>query len=129
LRAASAARAACRYAFPSEKCAISFSGSAAAMCSKRAIRSLRSVIVLLPQGFDSAIMGGPNQIIHVPTCMIRILGCDQTLMADLSVQLAGLSLRNPLIAASGTCGYVDELSDVMKPDWLGAMVTKSITVE
>ncbi len=50
-------------------------------------------------------------------------------MADLSVQLAGLSLRNPLIAASGTCGYVDDLSEVMKPGWLGAMVTKSITVE
>lgn len=50
-------------------------------------------------------------------------------MADLAVQLAGIPLRNPLIAASGTCGYIDDLAEVMKPEWLGAMVTKSITVE
>lgn len=45
----------------------------------------------------------------------------------MSVNLAGLSLRNPLIAAAGTCGYVEELPDVLDPKWLGAIVTKSIT--
>lgn len=50
-------------------------------------------------------------------------------MADLAVQLAGIPLRNPLIAASGTCGYINDLTEVMNPAWLGAMVTKSITVE
>ena len=34
-------------------------------------------------------------------------------MVDLSVRLAGAVLRNPLIAAAGTCGYVDELADVL----------------
>ncbi len=48
-------------------------------------------------------------------------------MPDMSVSLAGVALRNPLIAAAGTCGYVDELSDVLPPEALGAIVTKSIT--
>ncbi|MHC4992869.1 MAG: dihydroorotate dehydrogenase [Planctomycetota bacterium] len=48
---------------------------------------------------------------------------------DLSVELAGIRLRGPLIAAAGTCGYVDELADVVDPGALGAIVTKSITRE
>ena len=50
-------------------------------------------------------------------------------MIDLSVTLAGIKLRNPIVAASGTCGYVDELADVLDPRELGAIVTKSITRE
>jgi dihydroorotate dehydrogenase (NAD+) catalytic subunit len=50
-------------------------------------------------------------------------------MVDLSVSLAGVTLRNPVVAAAGTCGYVDELADVLAPDRLGALVTKSITRE
>jgi dihydroorotate dehydrogenase (NAD+) catalytic subunit len=48
-------------------------------------------------------------------------------MPDMHINLRGLPLRNPLIAAAGTCGYVAELSDVLDPKWLGAIVTKSIT--
>ncbi len=50
-------------------------------------------------------------------------------MADLSVTLAGVTLRNPIVAAAGTCGYVEELADVLDPRELGAVVTKSITRE
>lgn len=50
-------------------------------------------------------------------------------MADLSVTLAGVKLRNPIVAAAGTCGYVRELADVLDPRHLGAIVTKSITRE
>jgi dihydroorotate dehydrogenase (NAD+) catalytic subunit len=50
-------------------------------------------------------------------------------MVDLSVRLAGVELRNPVIAAAGTCGYVDELAQVLEPGRLGALVTKSITRE
>jgi dihydroorotate dehydrogenase (NAD+) catalytic subunit len=50
-------------------------------------------------------------------------------MSDLTTHLAGIALRNPLIAAAGTCGYVDELADVLDPRELGALVTKSITRE
>ncbi len=50
-------------------------------------------------------------------------------MPDLSVNLAGVKLRNPIIAASGTAGYVDEIADALNPSDLGALVTKSITRE
>lgn len=50
-------------------------------------------------------------------------------MIDLSVKLAGLNLRTPLIAAAGTCGYVSELAEMLDPRELGAITTKSITQE
>lgn len=48
---------------------------------------------------------------------------------DMSIDFAGVRLRNPIIAASGTCGYVDELAGVLDPRAIGAIVTKSITRE
>ncbi|MHC4210290.1 MAG: beta/alpha barrel domain-containing protein [Planctomycetota bacterium] len=51
------------------------------------------------------------------------------MVPDLTVKLAGVELGNPLVAAAGTCGYVDELADVLDPAHLGAVVTKSITRE
>ena len=48
-------------------------------------------------------------------------------MVDMSVSVAGVRLRNPIIAAAGTCGYVDELAEVLDPARVGAIVTKSIT--
>ncbi len=49
--------------------------------------------------------------------------------ALLQTSLAGLDLRNPVIAAAGTCGYIDELADAMGLDRIGAITTKSITLE
>ncbi len=48
---------------------------------------------------------------------------------DLSVNLAGLKLANPLMTCSGTCGYSFEYGDFMDLSQLGAFVTKSITRE
>jgi len=47
---------------------------------------------------------------------------------DLSVDIAGVKLANPLMTASGTCGYADEYADFVDLRELGAFVTKSITV-
>lgn len=47
----------------------------------------------------------------------------------LEVDLAGIRLRNPIIAAAGTGGYVRELSQVLNLARLGAVTTKSITRE
>lgn len=41
--------------------------------------------------------------------------------------LAGLNLRNPIVLAAGTCGYVDELAEVLDLSRIGAVITKSIT--
>jgi dihydroorotate dehydrogenase (NAD+) catalytic subunit len=48
---------------------------------------------------------------------------------DLSVNLAGLPLKNPTMTCSGTCGYAFEYGDFMDLSQLGAFVTKSITRE
>lgn len=48
---------------------------------------------------------------------------------DISVDFAGLRLRNPVFTASGTCGYGDELADFMDVNALGGFITKSITLK
>jgi dihydroorotate dehydrogenase (NAD+) catalytic subunit len=48
---------------------------------------------------------------------------------DLSVDLAGVRLANPVLTASGTSGYGPELSDFVDLSRLGAFTTKSVTVE
>lgn len=47
--------------------------------------------------------------------------------ALLAVDLAGLKLRNPVVTASGTCGYGPEYSGVLDYSRLGAFTTKSVT--
>jgi len=49
--------------------------------------------------------------------------------ADLHVQIAAVKLANPLMTASGTCGYADEYADFVDLHQLGAFVTKSITLQ
>ncbi len=48
---------------------------------------------------------------------------------SLAVDLAGLPLANPMMTASGTCGYAFEYHDFVDLSQLGAFVTKSITPE
>jgi dihydroorotate dehydrogenase (NAD+) catalytic subunit len=48
---------------------------------------------------------------------------------DLSVEIAGVKLANPILTASGTCGYGEELADLYDLSQLGGIVTKTITVE
>lgn len=48
---------------------------------------------------------------------------------DISVDLAGVKLANPIMTASGTCGYGMEYSDFVDLRQLGAFVTKSITLQ
>ncbi len=48
---------------------------------------------------------------------------------DLSVDLAGVRLRNPVIAASGTFGYGREYSGLLDIGALGGICTKGLTLE
>jgi dihydroorotate dehydrogenase (NAD+) catalytic subunit len=48
---------------------------------------------------------------------------------DLQVQLAGLSLQNPIMAASGTCGYGEELHPFVDLNRLGAVVVKGLSLK
>ena len=45
------------------------------------------------------------------------------------MEFAGLRLKNPLMTASGTCGYADELADFFDVGILGGFITKSISIE
>lgn len=47
----------------------------------------------------------------------------------LAVELAGLKLQNPVMPASGTFGFGEEYSRYVDLNALGALVTKSITLE
>lgn len=48
---------------------------------------------------------------------------------DLSVSIAGISLKNPVIAASGTFGYGVEFEDVVQLSKLGGFVVKGLSRE
>jgi dihydroorotate dehydrogenase (NAD+) catalytic subunit len=48
---------------------------------------------------------------------------------DLSVNVAGLPLKNPVIAASGTFGYGLEFEDIVHLDRLGGFVVKGLSRE
>jgi dihydroorotate dehydrogenase (NAD+) catalytic subunit len=45
----------------------------------------------------------------------------------MEVELGPLHLKNPVLTASGTCGYGEELADWMDLSVLGALVTKTVT--
>jgi dihydroorotate dehydrogenase (NAD+) catalytic subunit len=48
---------------------------------------------------------------------------------DLSVNVAGIELKNPIIAASGTFGYGIEFDDIVHLDKLGGFVVKGLSKE
>lgn len=52
-----------------------------------------------------------------------------TRQPDLSVTFAGIQLKNPVIAASGTFGYGIEFEDVVHLDKLGGFVVKGLSKE
>lgn len=51
------------------------------------------------------------------------------MIPDLSVEIAGVSFKNPILTASGTCGYGEELADLFDLSHLGGLVTKTITTK
>ncbi len=50
-------------------------------------------------------------------------------MTDLSVNIGGMSMKNPVMTASGTFGYGSEYAEFVDLNRLGAVGLKSITVE
>jgi dihydroorotate dehydrogenase (NAD+) catalytic subunit len=48
---------------------------------------------------------------------------------DLRVSVAGIALKNPVIAASGTFGYGLEFDDVVHLNKLGGFVVKGLSAE
>jgi len=49
-------------------------------------------------------------------------------LSDLSVKIAGINFRNPVIAASGTFGYGSEYAELFDVSLLGGICTKALTM-
>jgi dihydroorotate dehydrogenase (NAD+) catalytic subunit len=49
-------------------------------------------------------------------------------LPELSVDIGGLKIKNPVIAASGTFGYGDELTPFYDPSLLGAIIVKGLSL-
>ena len=48
---------------------------------------------------------------------------------DLSVRIAGMTLRNPVMTASGTFGYGGEFRELVDLKRLGAIIVKGLSLE
>lgn len=48
---------------------------------------------------------------------------------ELSVQVGGLKLRNPILLASGTVGYGNEIAELIDLNKIGGIVTKSLSLK
>lgn len=48
---------------------------------------------------------------------------------DLSVEIAGITLRNPVMTASGTFGYGEEFSEYVNLEAIGAIITKGLSLK
>jgi dihydroorotate dehydrogenase (NAD+) catalytic subunit len=55
-------------------------------------------------------------------------GVSPSTVPDLRVHMAGLCLQNPLMAASGTCGYGEELHPFVDLNSLGAVIVKGLSL-
>ena len=50
-------------------------------------------------------------------------------MTELNTKIGDITLDNPFIAASGTCGYGAEYADILPPEKWGALVLKTVTLK
>ena len=50
-------------------------------------------------------------------------------MIDLSIKIGNLTIKNPIMLASGTCGYGEELDGFIDYNSIGGIVTKGISIE
>lgn len=48
---------------------------------------------------------------------------------DLSVEIAGIKLRNPVMTASGTFGYGEEFAEYVNLEKIGAIITKGLSIK
>jgi len=56
-------------------------------------------------------------------------GLAVSVLPDLSAEFCGIRLRNPILLASGTCGYGAELEPFLDLREVGGIVAKSLTLE
>ncbi len=54
---------------------------------------------------------------------------ENTKKVDMTVDIAGIRLKNPVMTSSGTCGYGRDYLDIWSPAELGAIMVKAVSIE
>lgn len=54
---------------------------------------------------------------------------ENTKKVNMSVEIAGIKLKNPVMTSSGTCGYGRDYLDIWSPNQLGAIIVKAASIE
>jgi dihydroorotate dehydrogenase (NAD+) catalytic subunit len=54
---------------------------------------------------------------------------DNDMNVKMTVSIGGLTLKNPVMTASGTCGYGEEYSDYLDLNRLGAIIVKGLSLK
>ena len=75
---------------------------------------------------EAELQPAPNAAASAPQPVKKLRG---RLHLDMSVNVAGIALRNPVIAASGTFGYGVEFEDIVSLDKIGGFVVKGLSKE
>jgi len=60
---------------------------------------------------------------------LKAEGRKNKLLASLSVNIAGIQLKNPVMTASGTFGYGEEFAPYLDLNKLGAVIVKGISLK
>lgn len=60
---------------------------------------------------------------------MRFFGMNKRSAPDLSITIAGIKMKNPVMTASGTFGYGKEYADLFDLNRLGALITKGISLK
>ncbi len=79
--------------------------------------------------FDSKILDFSPSCSAVTKPLVRRSPLAENDSPDLSVKVAGVEFKNPVIAASGTFGYGSEYSTVFDVSSLGGICSKGLTLE
>src|SRR6185437_1432289 len=114
----------CRSGAVGSKPAFTRSGRPAARAASRRASSSRSVMISTAplRKYASCSSAGRNDIaVYYRTRSLRAPSM------DLSVDIAGVRLENPVLAASGTFGYGTEFEDIVNLRGLGGIVTKGLS--
>ncbi len=61
--------------------------------------------------------------------VIRVLSKGKQLNANLKIKLGRITLKNPVLVASGTFGYGEEYAELIDLNELGGVITKAVTLE
>src|SRR5439155_1061064 len=120
-------RCLCRGQSERRRCGTCGWGGAQTGWPTRLLHSVATGTRTCPQDFHRPEISA--QLLPAGRLMVTASRATERRAHDLSVSFAGIQLKNPVIAASGTFGYGIEFEDVVHLDKLGGFVVKGLSRE